>query len=193
MQVFKSCLTIVCGLIFGCIAYSMFQLQYDSAIQFANLSATDVATIILAKERARFERETKDFRENSSHNSEPTPPKPMRWSSVDDPEIIKAAESAIARSVEVTRMSAFSIQYRNAELAILGFLYGSISYIFWCFVVRVTVRPLAAALDSIAGNFVRFVVTPFFFTAVWGGILWVGFGPIFKEMVLPSPLGNLGL
>ncbi len=200
MQFFKSCLSIIWGLLFGLYAYSSFQEQYANATKFANTTTSEAATVILGKEEARLRRETKDFDEKMGkhlqepvNNPAPTPPKPMRWQSVDDPELLKAAEVAISRSKEALQMSSFSIQFRKIELGALGFFYGTLSYGFWCFIVVITTKPLDSAFDSTLGNFSRFVVTPFIFTAVSGGILWALFGPLFGEMILPSPLGQLGL
>lgn len=200
MQFFKSCLSIIWGLLFGLLAYSSFEEQYTCATKFANITTADAATVILSKEQNRLRQETKDFEEEMrkhldapTNNPAPTSPKPMRWQSVDDPELLKAAEGAISRSKEALQMSSFSIQFRKIELGALGFFYGTISYGFWCFIVVITTKPLDAAFDSALGNFTRFVVTPFILTAVAGGILWALFGPLFSEMILPSPLGKLGL
>jgi hypothetical protein len=200
MQFFKSCLTILWGLLFGLLAYASFHVQYEAATKFADMSPPDAAATILDKEQARFDRDNQLYQEKMKkhqdepvNNPEPTPPKPMRWQSADDPELLKAAQDAISLSQETSQLSSFSIESRKAALGVLGFFYGTISYIFWCFVIVITTKPLVRALDSALGNFMRFVVTPFILTAIVGGVLWLLFGTLFMEIVLPSPLGRLGL
>lgn len=183
----KLFLSIISGLLFGLIAFGLFSTHINTATGFAGLQNQQAASLILSKERARYANETKSYQESQQKNQQSTPPKPLRWQYADDPQLIKTAEVAIARSNEIKQMSEVSIAFRKCVFVIFGCFFGTISYLMWCFIVTITTKPLDSVLDSIWGNFKRFALIPFIGTVIAGGLFWIFCGSVIMEAILPSP------
>jgi len=174
----KSCLTLMCGLVFGALAFLLFHGNVSSAKRFAGLDTQSASKLILSEE-------IKSVADYNKQN--PDKVRRARWNSSDDAGLNKAAESAIQRSNEIAEMSGFMLNLKAGVFAVVGFVFGALAYMISCFSVVITTKPLDSLFDSAWGNLWRYLLTPFFMVAVLCALVWMLCAQILINLVLMPP------